>query len=76
MYHIEEQQQLLAKDIEWMTDTWKNLKRIYGHLNRDPGVEAQLEDAIEHRGILYGENEMYDTRLNLGCTTRFSVCFS
>jgi hypothetical protein len=54
LYDPELTQQLGRDDIEWMTDNWKNLKGIYGCLNRDPEVEAQLLDLLEHRGILHG----------------------
>jgi len=48
-------QQLEMKDVEWMIDNWKRLKGIYGHLNKDQEVEAQLKDHLGNRGILHGE---------------------
>jgi len=44
-------QQLGTKDVEWMIDNWMKLGGIYGHLNRDPGVEDQLKDALKSHGI-------------------------
>ncbi|KAK3805593.1 MAG: hypothetical protein J3Q66DRAFT_445901 [Benniella sp.] len=47
---IEQAQQLGTKDVEWMIDNWK-LKGIYGHLNRNLEVEAQLKGILNFHGI-------------------------
>ncbi|KAF9344414.1 hypothetical protein BGX34_005695, partial [Mortierella sp. NVP85] len=43
--------QIEAKDVEWMIDNWKKLKRIRGVLNINPVVEAQLTDLLKNYGI-------------------------
>jgi len=47
-------QQLEMKDVEWMIDNWKRLKGIYGHLNTDLEVNAQLKDRLRNHAILRG----------------------
>jgi hypothetical protein len=57
-YHgskVKRSQRLKMKDVEWMIDSWKNLKGIYGHLNRDPEVETQLKDLLKYHGIVHDE---------------------
>ncbi|KAF9361598.1 hypothetical protein BGX34_007058 [Mortierella sp. NVP85] len=49
-----QKQRLETGDIEWMVSNWKRLKGIYGDLNEDPQVEAQLKVTLEHHGIAYG----------------------
>ncbi|KAF9348981.1 hypothetical protein BGX34_002126, partial [Mortierella sp. NVP85] len=51
---IEQAQQLGTKDVEWMVDNWKKLKRVYGRLNRDPKVEDQLKGILKSHGITHG----------------------
>ncbi|KAF9343712.1 hypothetical protein BGX34_006447, partial [Mortierella sp. NVP85] len=47
-------QQLEMKDVEWMIDNWKRLKGVYGYLNTDPEVDAQLKDRLRDHAILRG----------------------
>ncbi|KAF9355238.1 hypothetical protein BGX34_010569, partial [Mortierella sp. NVP85] len=48
---VEHMQQIGMEDVEWMIDSWKKLKGIYGRLNSDPKLEYQLSDALKSRGI-------------------------
>ena len=44
-------QQLETEDVEWMIGNWKKLEAIYGGLNRDREVDAQLKELGNH-GII------------------------
>jgi len=43
--------QLGIQEVEWMMETWKNLKFINGDLNSNREVNAELKRIIESRGL-------------------------
>ena len=43
--------QLEIQEVEWMMETWKNLKFINGDLNSNREVNAELKRIIESRGL-------------------------
>jgi hypothetical protein len=47
----EHKQRLEMKDIVWMIDNWKRLKRIGGCLNRSSEVDVQLKEVLRSHGI-------------------------
>ncbi|KAF9361600.1 hypothetical protein BGX34_007060 [Mortierella sp. NVP85] len=53
-YSVRRCQQLEMIDVKWMIGNWKKLKGIYGSLNSDREVTAQLEDLLGNHGISHG----------------------
>jgi hypothetical protein len=43
--------QIEMEDATWMVKNWKRLNKVYGRLNSDEAVEAQLKEILKSHGI-------------------------